>query len=152
MSKPRVLIFIVALCAIASACSNDGVTTPTPSASSYAGEWSGTTSQGAPISFSVSADQVVTSITVGHRFNGCSGSNTFANLSLTIATTQLPFPPRVPTPDSSGFGYGSGPPEEANYTQVLGNFPSAQASTGSVAFLNFPSCGNAVANWNATKR
>ena len=151
MPKSRVLFFIVAVCAAASACSNDGVTTPTPSASSYAGEWSGTTSQGAPISFSISAGQTVTSITVGYKFNGCSGSNTFANLSLQIATAQSPFPPRVPTGDSPGFGFGSGPPEGANYTQVLGTLPSGQTSTGSVAFLNFSDCGNAVANWTATK-
>ena len=150
MSKPRVLILIVAVCAAASACNNSSVTTPTTSGV-YTGEWSGTTSQGAPISFSVSADQAVTSITVGYKFNGCSGSNTFANLSLQIATAQSPFPPRVPTGDSPGFGFGSGPPEGANYTQVLGTLPSGQTSTGSVAFLNFSNCGNAVANWTATK-
>jgi hypothetical protein len=151
MSKSRVMFFMVAVCAAASACNDGGVTTPTTSGSGYTGEWSGTTTQGASISFSVSADQTVTSITVGYKFNGCSGSNTFANLSLKITTAQSPFPPRQPTPNSAGFGYGSGPPEGANYTQVEGTFPSDQTSTGSLAFLNFSNCGNAVANWNAMK-
>lgn len=151
MSNRRLLCWIVALCAGASACGVHGVTTPTASDASYAGEWSGTTSQGAPIVFSVSAEQAVTSITVGYRFNGCSGSNTFANLSLALAG-QSPFPGRQPTAVSPGFGYGSGSPEGANYTQVEGSFASGQTSTGTLAFLNYSNCGNAFANWSATKR
>jgi hypothetical protein len=150
MSKSGVLLFIVAGCAAVGACNNGGVTSPITSGSSYTGEWSGTTSQGVPISFSVSADQTVTSITVGFRFNGCSGSNTFSNLSLQIG--QSPFPPRQPTPTDPGFGFGSGPPEGADYTQVLGTFTSSQTSTGSLSLLNFTNCGNALATWNATKR
>jgi hypothetical protein len=146
----RMLLLMVTVCVAASACNRSGVTTPSTSGSSYTGEWSGTTSQGAPISFSVSADQTVTSITVGYKFNGCSGTSTFANVSLKIPTAQSPFPPRVPTP-IPGFGYGSGPPEGANYIQVVGIFPSDQTSTGSLAFLNFSNCGNAVASWNATR-
>lgn len=150
MSRSCMWFFVAAICAAASACSDGGATTPTPPGSSFTGEWSGTTSQGVPISFTVSADQTVTSITVGYRFNGCTGSNTFSNLSLRIGDS--PFPPRVPTPGSAGFGYGSGPPDGANYTQVQGTFTSNQASTGSVVFLNFGSCGNAVANWAASRR
>ena len=46
------------------------------------GQWSGTTSQGMPIAFSVSQDEKVTTITVGYRFNSCSGTQTFSNLNL----------------------------------------------------------------------
>lgn len=150
MSPSRVLFFIVGLCAAAGACRNGGVTSPDGPGSSYTGEWSGTTSQGAAIAFSVSASQTVTSITVGHQFNGCTGSNTFSNLSLDIG--QSPFPSRVPTPGNPAFGYGSGSPEGANYTQVTGTFTSSQTAAGSLLFMNFPNCGNAVASWSAAKR
>src|SRR5215204_825321 len=73
---PRVLL--MACCALASGCG--GPTDPSPS--TLEGQWSGTTSQGTPISFTVSSDQKVTAITVGYTFNGCAGTQTFANLSL----------------------------------------------------------------------
>lgn len=149
MSPSRVLIFILGTCA-AAACGGGNVTGPSEPGISFTGEWSGTTPQGASIAFSVSANQTVTSITVGYRFNGCSGTNTFSNLSLDIG--QSGFPPRVPTQSNPGFGYGSGSPEAPNYTQVLGTFTSGQTATGSVTFLNFTNCGNAVTNWSATKR
>ena len=148
MSQPRLMFFVAAVCLAACGC---GATSSTAPDSSYTGEWTGTTSQGVPISFGVSAEQTVTFITVGYRFGGCDGSNTFSNLSLAIG--QSPFPPRQPTPGNAAvFGYGSGSPESANYTQVQGSFTSGQTSSGSLTFLNFSNCGNAVASWTATKR
>lgn len=108
--------------------------------------------QGRSMSFSVSADQKVTSMTVGYNFNGCSGTNTFSNLSLDIGIGPSGFPPRVPTPSNPGFGYGSGSPEAPNYTQVIGTFTSSRTAAGSATFLNVTNCGNAVTNWSATKR
>jgi hypothetical protein len=49
------------------------------------GEWEGTTSQGKPIAFTVSQDETVTSITLGYDFNDCSGTRTFAELSIPTA-------------------------------------------------------------------
>ncbi len=77
---------------LASAC-NSGP--PTPSASSLsAGQWSGTTVQGASISFSVSSDEALTTIAVGYTFNGCSGTQTFADLNVPTApnVTCIPGP------------------------------------------------------------
>jgi hypothetical protein len=51
------------------------------------GEWAGTTSQGMPISFSVSPNETVTAITVGYDFNGCSGSHTFTDLNVPTRRT-----------------------------------------------------------------
>lgn len=151
MSRLLALFFAIAVCALAGACTSEGVTTPSSSGPGYDGQWSGTTLQGAPISFTVSADQTVTSITVGYNFNGCSGSKTFSTLSLKIGTAQPPLPTPQPPFNNPGFGYGSGPPEEANFIQVTGTFTSNQTSTGVLGLLNFPNCGNSVATWNATK-
>jgi hypothetical protein len=140
-----------ALCALLSACGNSdrGPTLPTPAASlRYDGEWSGTTSQGRPITFTVSSDQRVTAITVGYSFNGCSGVNTFSSLNLVIGSPPNPSPV-TPVP---GFGYGSGPPDGPHYTQIYGSFTSSTTATGSVIFGDYPGCGNSVGIWSATKR
>jgi hypothetical protein len=87
VAGPRVPAIV--LCALANACSTSA---PTPVG--YAGQWTGTTAQGRPIAFTVSADEKVTSITVGYSFNGCSGSQTFSNLNLDTApnVTCIPGP------------------------------------------------------------
>src|SRR5438046_1264923 len=80
MSKPGPRFVTIAWCALMCAC---GPTTP--SSATLDGQWSGTTSQGTPITFTVSSDQKVTDITVGYSFNGCSGVQTFSNLNLETA-------------------------------------------------------------------
>jgi hypothetical protein len=138
------------LSAMAVACGNDNTpTTPTPPGSErYDGEWSGTTSQGRPITFTVSADQRVTAIAAGYSFNGCSGTNTFSNLNLAIGT-----PPNPAAPASApGFGFGSGPPDGPNFTQISGSFGSTTAANGTITFLGFAGCGNSVGIWTAAKR
>ena len=124
------------------------------SAATYTGDWNGTTSQGRAIAFTVSADQKVTSITVGYSFNGCSGSKTFSNLSLAIARVQPPpGNPQAPGPfaNNPGFGFGSGAPDGADFVQVSGAFTAAQSATGSVVFGAYSVCGNSGAIWTATK-
>ena len=132
------------------ACSGGSVTAPGGLERAYAGEWTGATSQGATITFSVSAPSIVTSITIGHSFNGCRDTQTFSGLSVGIGESGLPG--RMPTPSNPGFGFGSGSPEAPSFVQAAGQFTSSQAATGTVTFLNFPGCGNTVALWNATKR
>jgi len=142
--------FMVGLAAGVSGCSSS--TMPTPPSTGvpprYDGEWSGTTSQGRPISFTVSADQKVTAITVGYSFNSCSGTKTFPGLSLDIGN-----PPNPGSPSGGpGFGYGSGPPDAPNYTQVYGTFASSTAVSGSVVFGDYTNCGNAIGIWSATRK
>ena len=136
------------MCVLMCACGS-GPTTPSPGGSGrYDGQWSGTTSQGQPITFAVSSEQKVTAITVGYRFNGCSGVNTFSNLNLDIGNPPNPTSPSL----GPSFGYGSGPPDGPNYTQVLGSFTASTSATGSVIFGGYSGCANAVGSWTATKR
>ena len=148
MLKPRPFLLMSALCALVSACGGNPVTPSAEQPRGYDGQWSGTTSQSRPITFSVSPDQKVTAITVGYNFSGCSGVNTFANLTLDIGNPPNPAAPTL----GPGFGYGSGPPDGPNYTQVYGSFSSNTSATGSVVFGSYTGCGNGGAIWTATKR
>jgi hypothetical protein len=144
----RILLLVGIYGAVA--CSGGPVTAPDGLRGPYTGEWIGTTSQGASIAFSVSAQNIVTSITIGHNFNGCRDTRTFPNLSVPIGESDLPG--RVPTPSGAAFGFGSGSPEAPDFVQVIGQFSSSRMAHGTVTFLNFEKCGNAVATWNATTR
>lgn len=124
-------------------CGHGSVTAPS---TGYAGEWSGTTSQNQPISFTVSADQRVISVTVGWRFNGCSGTGTSSSNPFPITNPQPPGPPPW---DNPGFVSGGQPGDKSVWT-VTGAFPSNQTATGTAEFV-FPNCGNSLATWNATK-
>jgi hypothetical protein len=145
----RVVLLLIVLCAGMSACDGgSGPIAPSPGGpSGYAGQWSGTTSQGRPIAFTVSETQKVTAITIGYSFNGCSATNTFTDLSLDIGS---PPNPAAPSP-GPGFGFGSGPPDGPNYTQIYGSFTSSTTATGSAIFLAYSGCGNAAAAWSATR-
>src|SRR5712692_10952478 len=97
----------------------------TPAGGSYAGQWSGTTSQGKPIAFTVSSDQKVTAITVGYSFNGCSGVQTYSNLNLdtapNVACIPGPCSPVVSSYRAFSYSAGSG---DGSLTVVNGGFPS----------------------------
>ena len=130
------------LCVVAAGCQNN----PTmPTGSAYAGEWSGTTLHGSPIAFSLSADDKVTTIVVGHSFGGCSGSQTFSNLSLDIVPDVI----CIPGPCTPGvasfrrFGYASGGPA-GPATSINGVFLSSSRAEGSVNFRDYPGCGSAI--------
>jgi hypothetical protein len=130
-----------------SGCGGSTIKSPTSGDTPrYDGQWKGTTSQGRPITFTVSVDQKVTAITVGYSFNGCSGLNTFSNLNLDIGTT-----PNPATTLGPGFGFGSGPPDGPNYMQVYGSFSSNTTAMGSVIFGGYAGCGNAGGIWTATR-
>jgi hypothetical protein len=92
----------------------------------------------------------VTSITVGHDFNGCRDTRMFSSLSLVVGASAAPG--RIPTPSAPGFGFGSGPPDAPNFVQVTGQFTSRHAANGTLTFLNFGKCGNTVAQWRASRR
>ena len=143
------VLFLIGLWST-TACSSGSATAPGGPERAYTGEWTGATSQGTTITFSVSAPNIVTSITIGHSFNGCRDTQTFSGLSVGIGESGLPG--RMPTPSNPGFGFGSGSPEAPNFVQVTGQFTSSRAANGTVTLLNFVDCGNSVALWNATKR
>ena len=80
------------------------------------GEWRGTTSQGMPIALTVSADERVTTITLGYDFDGCAGSHTFSDVNVATApdVTCIPGPCSGAVVSYRAFAYvngefGSGP-------------------------------------------
>jgi hypothetical protein len=152
MRNQHVFIALLLLAGICGqgACAGGTATTPDGLERTYAGEWTGTTSEGTAIAFGVSDRNIVTNITVGRDSGGCRDTQTFSSLSVIIGESDLPG--RVPMPSSPAFGFGSGSPEGRNFVQVLGQFPSTQSAQGTVTFLNFEQCGNTVAFWTATRR
>lgn len=145
------IVLVSALCALMSACGGSG-RSPTPPSSPalprHDGQWSGTTSQGRPITFTVSLDQKVTAISVGYSFNGCVGSSSFSDLNVSIVNIS-PTPPAGP--DDYGFGYSSGQNQELNYTLITAFFNAKTTATGTVIFSGYAGCGNAAVIWSATR-
>jgi hypothetical protein len=141
-------LLTVAACALLIACGS----ATSPSRRDISGQWSGTTSQGSPISFTVSADEKVTTITVGHSFNGCSGTQTFPNLSVNTAPEVICVPgPCAPSVQSyRSFSYSNGR-IEGPMTTINGLFLLDRVD-GQVKFWEFPSCGSTQATWSATRR
>src|SRR4051812_44202285 len=98
-------VLLIAQAVLVSACGSTR-----PSSTSLEGQWSGTTTQGTPIGFTVSADQKVTAISVGYRFGGCAGTETLANLNLDTAPNVICVPAPCPASLSSyrSFNYANG--------------------------------------------
>ena len=138
------------LCALAAACAS-----PASSKVSYAGQWTGSTAQGEPISFTISSDELVTAISVGYSFNGCRGSQTFTNLSISIApqVTCIPGPCSPSITSYRAFGYENGDFIQGPSTEVHGGFPVVTSATGTVNFRNYAGCGSAIGvAWSATRK
>jgi hypothetical protein len=119
------------------------------------GRWSGTTSQGQPISITI-ANHRVTQITVGYRADGCSGTKVFSNLS--VALTLM-------GPSAGSLTFTEGSPNESNYTVILGSFtkmPDGRNATtlgklegnGFFTGTNYAECSEPFFNaaWHATKK
>ena len=154
--RPRVAASVCVLLAAAfiGACGFPVVPFTGSSASLSAGEWSGTTSQGTPISFVVSANETVTSITVGYAFNGCSGSHTFADLNVPTAPnlTCIPGPCSGIQESYRAFGYSTGA-ASGPFTQLNGLFLPGNQAKGQAVFRDYAGCGSAPAvEWTATRR
>lgn len=143
-------------CALASACASRILPLPLAGSSSLsAGEWSGTTSQGTPITFVVSANEQVTTITLGYDFNGCAGSHTFSDLSVPTAPDLicLPGPCSGVLNSYRAFGYSAGSVTGGPTTQINGLFLPRNEAKGQVTFRNYAGCGDVVtAEWTATRR
>jgi hypothetical protein len=117
-----------------------------PSTASYDGQWTGTTSQGTPISFTVS-DRKLTTLTLGYTFNGCTGTVAVEpNVTLeNIPTAPVP----VFTAD-----YQSGPVGTPNRLLIHFLFTSTTAANGMAIYTDYEGCGTGpvIAPWTATKR
>jgi hypothetical protein len=145
---------------LASACSQILPLTAIPlalngAASLSAGEWSGTTSQGEPITFTVSPDELLTTITIGYNFKECSGSHTSSDLVIRTAPELVCIPGPCPGRSSSyrAFGYMDGSVGGGPVTQVNGIFLPGNQAKGQASFVDYPECGTASAvEWTATRR
>jgi hypothetical protein len=122
---------------------------PTPVG--YKGEWDGTTMQGTPVHFSVSASDNVTSFTLRYNFTAdCSGTLTVTDLTAPIHTLD---PPAAPPYDQPGFGFSTRSNNGASGTLIAGVFSSDRRSAfGQFALLDYGSCGSVFGSWTATRR
>lgn len=136
---PRFLIAIVSI--LLGACER-GPSAPT--AGGYAGEWSGTTSQGSPITFAVSTSEKLTKVTVGYSFSGCTGSS---SLAPDVALERSPVPVEVRLLD-----YESAPPGTPNRMLFHFLFTSSTEAHGMVTFVDFTGCGTVNSTWTAGRR
>jgi hypothetical protein len=139
------------LCAVAAACGGDGPTAPSAS-NSFNGQWTGTTSQGQPITITVSSERV-TAVTVGYSYAGCSGTKTATDLNLEIVdvrTLPIQAPPGAPPYGIAGL---LGPYSESDNTQIQAWFrePSERSGNGFVLFVR-PGCGESLALYTVTRR
>ena len=100
-----------------------------PSGPGYAGEWSGQTFQGRVITFTVSAEQKVTAISVSYSIDSCSGSETFQNLDVPLIAVGR-----------GGFGYDAKLPNGV-VLQIQGYFITAQNVSGGLLIYGPPACG-----------
>jgi hypothetical protein len=147
----RAVAWVAMAVVAATACSSPSQ----PSSAGYAGQWSGRTAQGKAITFTVSPDERVTAITVGHEFNGCSSEETFANLSIGIAPDLVCIPGPCPASAAGfrSFSHSAGDFLAGRSTTINGLFTSSSSAEGSIAFRNFGSCGTVIGvAWTATRR
>jgi hypothetical protein len=152
MRKTGRFVVVLAICG-SSACGSGSPTEPSPRAG-YAGTWTGPTSQGGAITFTVSPEQKVVAIAVDYRLNGCSGNAVLPGLSLEIAAPQLaPGSPNAGGPfDNPSFGSGSQGVDQPNFLGVSGTFTSSDAAKGVLIFGEYAGCGSGLATWMAARR
>ena len=115
---------------------------PRPTPLNFSGAWQGTTSQGRPIAFTVSADLRITNVTLDYAFAGCSG--------------RLTIPADVPLLNTSATAaavvmYTPNGPAGPSRTTVRFLFPTIASANGTVEFVDYSTCGSTSANWTATK-
>lgn len=147
-------MFWVGVLTVASACSR-GPTAPSSSSSLSVGQWAGTTAQGASITFTVSSDEILTTVALGYTFNGCSGTQTFSNLSVPTApqVTCIPGPCSGTIASYRAFSFSNGSPGSGPVTAVNGLFLLGGQAQGQATFQDYSGCGTAAGvAWSATRR
>lgn len=137
----------IAICvSLAAAIACDAMR-PSPPAANLSGEWIGSVgpSGDTPMSFTVSREQRVTSLTIEHTLDRCKVTAAFTNLQLTIETHYFGSRSELP-----GFFLGSAPPP--NMIEVRGEFRTKTHANGSVSFVNYGGCGSGATTWRALRR
>ena len=150
----KTLLWMVTVAGVLLSACGGGPSSPS-SASLSTGQWSGTTAQGAPVTFTVSPDEILTTLAIGHSFNSCSGTETFSNLNVPTKPDVICVPGPCPGTTSSfrQFAYATGRTSGEPNTTIMGLFLPGNRAEGQVAFQNFPGCGTATGvTWTATRR
>jgi len=107
----------------------------------FSGKWTGRTSQGGAIAFTVSANQI-TALTVDYACAGGSGSLTLpAGVSLLNTSGRA----------AATVAFSSTGPAGPTRIVVRFLFQSARSANGTVEFRNDPACGSSDTTWTATK-
>jgi hypothetical protein len=131
------------------ACSSP--TAPEPVPVGYAGEWTGNTEQGTPVSFSVYGEEV-TSFTLAFNFSStCSGSVTSPS-PMAIHTLDPPNPPPLSQEPGFGMGWPKAPSEWG--VAVYGVFsPDRRSASGEFLMVRYPGCDIVMGvKWSARRR
>lgn len=142
-------------CLVVAGCGSSPSSPSDMPTSRSAGKWTGTTAQGATIAFEVSSAEILTSITMGHSFNGCSGIRTFTNLNIrtTADVTCVPGPCSESLLSYRAFAFTDGSFQSGPMTSVNGLFLLGGQAEGVVAFRELPGCGTALSvPWSATRQ
>jgi hypothetical protein len=109
-------------------------TAPAPVPEGYVGEWTGTTQQGTPVRFSVSAVNEVTSVTLTYNVSAtCSGTLTYTDLAVTIRHQEPLGPPPF---DQPGFAFGRLSDDLATGTAIAGHFAADRRSASGQFILS----------------
>ena len=148
--RSRVFSALWLVCVALSGCGDSSSpSAPSPVTASFNGQWTGTTSQGQPVSFTVASDRVTT-ISAGYNYSGCSGTATATNLNLEIADLRGT---QFESPEPFGFFSLLGPYIESDNTQFNASLrsPSERTGRGFVLFVR-PVCGETIALFTVTKR
>lgn len=132
-------LFLAASLLVGACSSPAGPTPGVPGASALAGQWSGTTSQQQPISFTVSSDQQVTAFSVGYVFSGCSGVESVSGVKYPATLPVTQFGSRLPD-------------ERAIFVTAV--FLPGNSASGGVVFYGPPACGStgSAVNFSASRR
>jgi hypothetical protein len=122
---------------------------PSPLPNGYAGEWTGTTAEGTPVQFSVSAADEVTAFTLAFRLSDtCAGTLTNTNLAVPIHRQDPPGPPPY---DQPGFAFGTN--EGTRATAIGGHFsPDRRSAEGQFVLVRYGACGTVTGKWSAQRR
>ena len=153
----RRIFAIAGVCVAAAACGGSSSPTTPTTPRGFSGRWSGVTQQGQPIAFTVSEDEKLTSIVVGYSFNGCSGTQTYANLNINTKEQIecIPGPCPSSVTSSRSIAYENGDPFQGQYTSVRGFIAENLGlfvGEGAVSFRNYPGCGNAQTGWSVSRK
>lgn len=101
----------------------------------------------------MSSDEALTTLTVGHNFNGCSGTQTFSNLNISTVPNIICIPGPCPAPATRSLTFSAGTRGATPMTAVNGLFLPGGRAQGVVHFYDFPACGDASSVvWTATRR